>query len=198
MPTASADDLAAIVYTSGSTGQPRGVCLSHGNFVFNTRAAIKHFQLKPEHHLLCMLPPFHVFGLMTGIFLPALLGVTATYLPRFSPQVVYKLIAENDISVILAIPSMYAAIARLKNLDQNHFTKIALAISGGEPLSTRVFDETYARTGLKLIEGYGMTETSPVIAANQPWANKPGTVGRALAGIEIDVRNTDEKSVAPG
>ena len=198
VPTVSADDLAAIVYTSGSTGQPRGACLSHGNFLFNTRAAIEHFQLKPDHHLLCMLPPFHVFGLMTGIFLPAILGVTATYLPRFSPQVVYKLIGESDISVILAIPSMFAAIARLKNLDRSRFAKIALAICGGEPLPPRVFEETHARTGLKLIEGYGMTETSPVIAANQPWANRPGTVGRPLAGIEIDVRNTDGKSVAPG
>ena len=114
-PRTSPDDFAAIVYTSGSTGQPKGVCLSHHNFLSNCRAAIEHFQLSAEDRLLGTIPPFHVFGLTATTFLPVVLGATITYVPRFSPQAVYKTIYDNQLSLILAIPSMYAAIARLRS-----------------------------------------------------------------------------------
>ncbi|MHA1600321.1 MAG: class I adenylate-forming enzyme family protein [Alphaproteobacteria bacterium] len=197
-PLVSGDDLAAIVYTSGSTGEPRGVCLSHGNLLFNARAAIEHLQITRDHHLLGILPPFHIFGLLIDVLIPAALDIAITYLPRFSPQAVYKLIGEGEITTILAIPSMYAAIARLKTIDRAHFANIRLAVSGGEPLSRKVYDEVSERTGMTLIEGYGMTETSPVISANQPWAHKTGTVGRPLAGVQTEVRDATGRAVAVG
>ncbi|NLX21534.1 MAG: long-chain fatty acid--CoA ligase [Phycisphaerae bacterium] len=195
-PRVTADDLAAIVYTSGSTGEPKGVCLSHGNFVSNCRAAIEHLRIVPDQHMLGVLPPFHVFGLTATTFIPLVLGGTVTYIPRFSPQAVAKVIEEERISIVMAIPSMYAAVARLKSVEPAQFASIRLAVSGGEPLPQRVFDEVRARLGLELLEGYGMTETSPIIAVNLPWANRVGTVGLPLPGIEWQVRHEQGRLAA--
>ncbi len=192
------DDLAAIVYTSGSTGEPRGVCLSHRNLLSNVDAAIAHLGITVDHHLLGMLPPFHVFGLTTSIILPVMLGTTITYIPRFSPQQVHEAIRGSDISVMMAIPSMYAALARLKKIDPSDFADIELAVSGGEPLPSQVYHEMLQRTGVRLLEGYGMTETSPVIACNQPRANKFGTVGRPLPGVEVRVCDAEGHTLATG
>jgi len=196
-PNVDGDDFAAIVYTSGSTAQPKGVCLSYNNFLSNCRAAAEHLQLDANHHLLGMIPPFHVFGLMATTFLPMVLGASITYIPRFSPQAVYRAVCENEFSLMLAIPSMYATLARLKKLDPSQFASIKLAFSGGEPLPKSVYDTVHERTGMSLIEGYGMTETSPIISANQPWAHRVGTVGRPLPGVEIQVRGPDGHELEP-
>jgi long-chain acyl-CoA synthetase len=185
----SADDLAAIVYTSGSTGEPRGVCLSYGNLLSNCRAAIEHFRLDTSHHLLGVLPPFHVFGLTTMTLLPIVLGVPVTYVPRFSPHAVHEIIRAGQPSLIMAVPSMYAAIARLKSIQPADFASIQIAVSGGEPLPLSLYKEVLNRTGMNLLEGYGMTETSPVISANQPWAQRLGTVGRCAPGVQVQVRD---------
>jgi long-chain acyl-CoA synthetase len=189
-PSVSPEDLAAIVYTSGSTGQPKGVCLTHNNFRSNTQSAIRHLQLQPESHLLGVLPPFHVFGLTILGFLPVALGATVTYIPRFSAQAVYDAIkAEPAISLLMAVPSMYAAIGRLKSLQPEKFQRLALAVSGGEPLPRKIYDLILQKTGIRLMEGYGMTETSPVISCDLPSAHRVGTVGVPLPGVELQVRD---------
>lgn len=189
-PPVSPDDPAAIVYTSGSTGMPKGVCLTNANFAANSRAAIQHLQIDPEHHLLGVLPPFHVFGLTVLNLLPVMLGATVTFIPRFSAQAVYETIAENpDISLLLAVPSMYAAIGRLKSLDASRCRGIRLAVSGGEPLPRRIYDLMLEKTGIRLMEGYGMTETSPVISCDIPAVHRVGTVGLPLPGVEVQVRD---------
>lgn len=197
-PDVNDDDLAAIVYTSGTTGQPKGVCLSHGNFMSNIRAAIEHLDLQPDNHLLGVLPPFHVFGLTIVTMLPVYLGGTVTYIPRFSPQEAYRAIAEKDITILLAVPSMYAAIARLKTLDKDKFSRIRLAVSGGEPLPRQVYDWVLERTGIRLLEGYGLTETSPVISVDVPESHQPGSVGLPLPGVELQVRDENGHPLPQG
>lgn len=189
-PPAAPDDVAAIVYSSGSTGQPKGVCLTHANFEFNGRAAIQHLQLGPDNHILGVLPPFHVFGLTILNFLPVILGATVSFIPRFSAQAVYEtLAADPSISLFLAVPSMYAAIARLKSLEASKCQRLKLAVSGGEPLPRKIYDHVLERTGIRLMEGYGMTETSPVISCDLPSRHRVGTVGLPLPGVEIRVRD---------
>ena len=196
IPQVDPDDVAVIVYTSGTTGTPKGVCLSYRNFHWNAQAAIDHLKIQSDEHLLGLVPPFHVFGLTVLNFLPIILGGTVTYIPRFSPQAACKAIAEDGITILLAVPSMYAAIARLKSIEPATFSRIRISASGGEPLPRNVYDAVLQRTGLKLIEGYGLTETSPIISADLPWAHKPGTVGTALAGIELQLRD-DSGTVLP-
>ncbi len=197
IPKVAPDETAVIVYTSGSTGQPRGVCLTHDNLLSNCRAAIEHFQLKPDHHLLGFLPPFHVFGLTVLTLLPVVLGSRVTFVPRFSPQTVHEVIRHKDVSVVMAVPSMYAAIARLKSAKPADFARIELAVSGGEPLPMNLYQEVLEKTGMNLLEGYGMIETSPVISANQPGAQRVGTVGRPIPGVETQVRDPEGKPLPP-
>ena len=197
-PSTSPDDLAAIVYTSGTTATPKGVCLTYNNLLSNSTAAIEHMRLTPEHHLLGVLPPFHVFGLTVLNVIPIVLGATTTYIPRFSPQAAYHAIATEDISLLIAVPSMYAAIARLKSLDASKCQCIKLAASGGEPLPRTVYEQMYERTGVRLMEGYGLTETSPVISCDMPPTHRVGTVGRPLPGVQTQARDETGQPVSAG
>jgi long-chain acyl-CoA synthetase len=190
-PVVAPQETAAIVYTSGTSGRPKGVCLSHDNLVSNARAAIEHLRITPDNHLLGILPPFHVFGLTVLNFVPLLLGAPTTFIPRFSPQAACRVLAEGEVSIMMGIPSMYGSIARLKTLQREHFAKLKLAVSGGEPLSRTLYHYFEERTGVKLLEGYGLTETSPVISADLPWRHRPGTVGLPLPDVEIQVRDNE-------
>ncbi|MBI4578486.1 MAG: AMP-binding protein, partial [Planctomycetes bacterium] len=190
-PDVGPDDLAAIVYTSATTGHAKGVCLSHGNFTSNSRAIVDHIRITPEDRLLGVLPNFHVFGLTVVNFIPVVHGASVTCVPRFQPQDVQRAIVQDRATIVIAVPSMFAALARLKNLSRADFAHVAVAASGGEPLPRPVYEEILDRTGMRIIEGYGMTETSPIISADLPWAHRVGTVGPPLPGVEVQLRDAN-------
>ena len=197
-PDASGDQTAVILYTSGTSGDPKGVCLSFDNLTNNVTSAVEYAKINPDQRLISILPQFHSFGFTALTLLPLWLGATAWFVPRFSPQTVVQTIRENAISVIMAIPSMYGVIARLKDARRDDFASIDLAISGGEPLPKRVYETFRDRFGVELLEGYGLTETSPVVSLNIPGAHKVGSVGRPLPGVEVQAVDADGRPQPAG
>ena len=182
-----ANRVATILYTSGTTGAPKGVVLTQENLLANIRGCVEHFGFTPRHRLLGILPLFHTFALTTTLALPAVIGAATVLMPRFEPRSAPEAIAANSITTIVAVPSMYRAMLRaIENMDTD-FSSLELPICGGEPLSQGCFEAWRERHGVTLLEGYGLTETSPVISANTPGAVKPGSVGKPLSNIEVRV-----------
>ena len=184
VPAVEDDALAVILYTSGTTGTPRGVCLSHRNLHGNAMACIRHTQMTGEHEFLGVLPLFHSFGLTATLIAPTLLGATVRYHARFQPSDVVHTLANTRTCVFMATPSMYAALAKAKSVTPEVFQRLRLPISGGEPLAPAVFEDYRARLGVTILEGYGLTETSPVVSLNLPEAWRAGTVGRPWRGVD--------------
>jgi long-chain acyl-CoA synthetase len=198
LPKLHENDVAAILYTSGTSGQPKGVCLTHRNLYTDSRACLEHARIDIDRQFLGVLPLFHSFGLMANVVLPLTIGATVHYLPRFQPSQVVKAIRQNRIDILMAVPSMYAAIARLKDARPEDLRTMYLAISGGEPLPPNVAAAAKKNLGLTIYEGYGMTETSPVVSINMPWKHKAGSVGTPLPGIEVRIVGDDGRPVPVG
>ncbi len=197
-PHAKPDDLGAIIYTSGTSGDPKGVCLTFDNLVRNAEACIEAAQIQPDQVFLGLLPQFHAFGFTATTVVPLLLGSTIHYLPRFSPVVVVHTIAEQKVSVFITIASMFGALAAAKDPTREPFASLTLAISGGEPLPAKVSEVFEQRYGVRILEGYGMTEASPVITLNTPQAHRAGSVGRPLPGIMVKAVDEVGRDVLPG
>ena len=185
------DDLAVLLYTSGTSGLPKGVCLTHGNLDSDVHAAIEHYVLDRTHHFLGVIPLFHSTGLLACLIAPVTLGAEAVYIARFSPVATAKAIAEHKISVMAAVPSMYGAIARLKDFGPAEFASLYAPLSGGEPLPTAIREGFLQKFNVPLMEGYGLTETCGPIAVNTPQHHKPGSVGRLLPGAEAKIIDDD-------
>ncbi|MFQ6049335.1 MAG: class I adenylate-forming enzyme family protein, partial [Phycisphaerae bacterium] len=180
-------DVAVMLYTSGTTGRPRGVCLSYENLLSDSRACIARARIRPEHRFLGLLPSCHAFGLTGTVIVPLVLGAGVFYLPRFQPAEAIRRIGQERISVLMAVPSMYRALLGLKGAGREALESVVYAISGGEPLAASVADRFRERFGVGLLEGYGLTEASPVVTLNVPWAQRPGSVGQALPGVRLRV-----------
>jgi long-chain acyl-CoA synthetase len=145
-----------------------------------------------------VIPQFHSFGFTVMTVTPLILGASAWYLPRFSPAAVVSTIAEKRVTVLLAVASMYGALARMKEADPAALASLKLAISGGEPLPLRIARPFKERFGIDIMEGYGLTETSPVVSVNLPWGHRSGSVGRALPGIVVTTVDENGRSLPPG
>jgi len=195
-PNAADNDTAVIIYTSGTSGKPKGVCLSFGNIVQNARAGIEHARMDADQVFLSIIPQFHSFGFTIGTIIPPLLGASAWYLPRFSPAALVATIAEKRATIFIAIASMYGALAKMKNADPHALASLKLAISGGEPLPQRVAQAFRQRFEIDIMEGYGMTESSPCVACNTPWAQRPGSVGRPLPDVKIHAVDSEGRTLA--
>ena len=184
-PDARPQDVAAVIYTSGTTGQPKGACLTFDTLVQNARACIEAADMTPDHVFLGVLPLFHAFGFTTAAVVPLLLGATVHYLPRFSPVATVNIIAERRVSVFITIASMFGALTTMKTVAPRAFASLTLPVSGGEPLPARVAQIFEEHWGVRLYEGYGMTEASPVVSLNTPRAHRAGSVGQPLPGISV-------------
>ena len=180
---AKPDDRAVILFTSGSEGTPKAVALSHANIVGNIRQIASRVSFSPADKVLNALPVFHSFGLTGGFLLPVLSGVYCFLYP--SPlhyRVVPELAYDIDATAMFGTDTFLAGYARTAS--PYDFRRLRLVVAGAE----KVRDETRAawmeKFGIRILEGYGATETSPVIAVNSEMQNRTGTTGRLLPGME--------------
>jgi long-chain acyl-CoA synthetase len=183
-------DTAVMLYTSGTSGRPKGVPLSHGNLLSNAGALIDRFGVTASDVFLAVLPMFHSFGLTGMMLTPLLSGAETTFLPRFTPERAVSAMTERKVTVFMAVPGMHGLLARAKSGDES-VRRLRLAVSGGEALPPSIREAFGRRFGLTLLEGYGLTETSPAIALNTPTENRAGTVGRVLPGVQVRIRGED-------
>lgn len=198
-PSEDRDRTAVILYTSGTTAQPKGVELTFGNLHSNCVDCIHSILNSTDHQkFLNVLPPFHVFGLTANVLIPIFMRATVFAIPRFNPIAAVRSVEEHGITVILAIPSMYAAMLRVKSAKQDTFKKIYMAISGGEPLPESVRIGFEERFGVSIGQGYGLTETSPVIAATRKDEIAPGIVGRPIRNAEVRIVDDQMRTLPTG
>ena len=177
------DGTAVILFTSGTEGEPKGVALSHANILANVEQVRSHIDLRSNDVVFNPLPTFHSFGLTVGVFMPLLLGIRAVLHPTpLTPRDIVRRIRENGATILLATDTFMSQYVRASS--DADLSSLRLAVCGAE----RVRDETRQmirrKYALELLEGYGVTEAAPVIAANQIGANRAGTVGHLMPGIE--------------
>lgn len=197
-PHVSEDDPAVILYTSGTAGQPKGVVLTHGNLQHNTAAAVVHAKLSSADVFLGVLPQFHSFGLTALTVLPLILGAKVVYSARFMPRRLVELIRQHRPQVFMAVPSMYGAILGVKELTADDLKSVRLLISGGEPLPQAMFEEYQARLNARVLEGYGLTETSPIVSWCTPHAWRRKSVGTLLPGVEVAIVDELDRALPVG
>lgn len=188
--------LATVIFSSGSTGEPKGVMLSHHNVLSNIEAIVKVFCVTPKDVMAGVLPFFHAFGFTGTLWLPLVFGFGAAYhVNPLDGKTIGELVSRHRATILISTPSCYAAY--LRNCTPQQFSSLRYAIAGGEKLQghvARAFKEKY---GLDLLEGYGCSEAAPVISVNFPDAEggpppsglKQGSVGRPLPGIAAMVVN---------
>lgn len=192
------DDLATILYTSGTTGSSKGVMLTHRNFLSNVSGCAAIAGVTERDVMIGFLPLFHSFGLTVTFLLPLLNGAKAVFLEKFHPGRVAELIESHQVSLLFAIPSMYRFFVRAVERRENRFQSLRLCVSGGEPLEdslVEVFERVVHRP---LLNGYGLTETAPVIAINRPWAARRGSIGPPLPGQEARIVDERGRLLQPG
>ena len=187
---------ALFLYTSGTTGRPKGVVLSHRNLIANVESSLLAGKFEPDDSFLCLLPFFHTYAITGTFLLPFFKGCKAVLVDRFQPTKVLKLIEEQEISCFMAIPSMYRVLAAVE--EQFDVSALRFPISGGEPLPIAIAEAFKSRFGVDIFEGFGQTEAAPVVSLNVPGARKLGTVGRALPNVEVAIWNDQGEALAPG
>lgn len=191
------DDLAAVLYTSGTSGRPKGVMLTHKNLSSNVRQVERHVGVEKTDVFLGVLPQFHSFGL-TGLTLaPLLLGCPAVYTARFAPKKIIELIKTHGATIYIGIPSMYAALLSVKSATKEDLASLRIAVSGGEPLPRDICTRFRERFGYAIREGYGLTETSPVTHMSLPGEDRVGTIGRPVPGLRQRVVCPDTNKDLP-
>jgi len=191
------DDLAILLYTSGTSGRPKGVMLTHGNFDAEVDGIAKAAEGLKIDTFLGVLPQFHSFGCTALTLWPLTHGHQVIYTARFAPKKILELIRTHRPNVFAAVPSMYNALLTLKKASPEDFTSLTFPISGGEPLPKAVSDQLLSRFNLRLFEGYGLTETAPVANCNIPKAHRDNSVGQAIPGVRNMIVDDDGNRLPP-
>ncbi len=197
-PRPKADDLAVLLYTSGTSGKPKGVMLTHGNLETDVESAIIHAELTRADTFMGVLPQFHSFGLTALTLLPLVLGSKVVYTARFIPRKIVDLIRKHQPDIFMAIPSMYGALLSVKDTSKGDFASIRLAISGGEPLPDAIYQAFKERLGMGILEGYGLTETSPISHWSTPTRNRLHSVGQSLPVVETRIVDEQNRFLEAG
>lgn len=178
------DDLATLLYTSGTSGRPKGVMLTHGNLAANIRQARRCAHFTSADTFLGVLPQFHSFGFTVLTLLPLSIGAGVVYTARFSPRRIIGLIRKHGATILIAIPSMYNALVHAKTGGPEDLASLRFAVSGGEPLPDAVARAFRERFDVRINEGYGLTETAPVTNICLPEEYRPHSVGRPVERLE--------------
>ena len=193
-------DTALILYTSGTTGRPKGAELTHDNLSRNAQVvASSLLGLTADDVIFGGLPLFHSFGQTCTLNAAIPVGACVTLLPRFDPVQALRIIADHRATVFAAVPTMYAALLAVPGRTDYDVSALRVCMSGGAALPVEVLREFDAAFACAVLEGYGLSETSPVASFNHPGrARKPGSIGTPIAGVQLRVLNDDGTEAAPG
>ncbi|MEM7222430.1 MAG: malonyl-CoA synthase [Pseudomonadota bacterium] len=192
----AADDLAALLYTSGTTGRSKGAMLSHWNLASNALALHSIWGFRPGDVLLHALPIFHTHGLFVATNCVLLNGSSMLFLNRFEPDLVCRLLPRA--TVMMGVPTFYTRLLEHPGFDQALCGNMRLFISGSAPLLEETHRAFEAKTGMAILERYGMTETGMNSSNPLEGARVPGTVGYALPEVELRVADEDGRVLAAG
>jgi malonyl-CoA/methylmalonyl-CoA synthetase len=184
-----ADDLAAILYTSGTTGRSKGAMLSHRNLASNALTLVERWAFTRGDVLLHALPVYHVHGLFVACHCALLSGSRLLWLPRFDSGEVIALLPHA--TVMMGVPTFYTRLLADQRFDAATCRSIRLFVSGSAPLLPETFNEFHARTGQRILERYGMTETGMNTANPLAGERIPGTVGPPLPGVSVRIVDAD-------
>jgi long-chain acyl-CoA synthetase len=190
------NDVALLQYTGGTTGTPKGAMLTHANIVANTeQSSLWLTGVKPgQEKMLGVLPFFHVFAMTTVMNFSVRNALEIIALPRFELEATLKLIHKKQPHYFPAVPAIYNAINNHKKISSFNIKSLRSCISGGAPLPVEVKKNFERNTGCIVIEGYGLTESSPVVSANPcVGMNKPGSIGLPLPGTTVEIIDKDDK-----
>jgi long-chain acyl-CoA synthetase len=186
------DEEAAIVYTSAMAGTPLGAVLTHRNLLANARAAVEAVQLDASTVSLAVLPFAHLFGFTVTLIAPLIAGGRVITTPRFNPLRALDVIRTAGVTLLCAVPSVFAALLAAIEHDGGSLGANALrvCICGGAPLAVELQERWHRASGVELRQGYGLTEAGPVCLFNRPSSpNQLGTLGTAFPGVEVAIHN---------
>jgi long-chain acyl-CoA synthetase len=197
------DDTAVILYTSGTTGQPKGAELTHSNLARNVEVTSETLiQAREDDVILGALPLFHSFGQTCGMNVAVAGGACLTMIPRFGAAKALEIIARDGVTIFEGVPTMYAALLNHPEREQFDLSTLNLCVSGGAAMPLEVMRGFEQAFDAIIIEGYGLSETSPVASFNHPdRERKPGSIGTPIAGVEmklIDANGEENPVGEPG
>ncbi|GGA47945.1 fatty acid--CoA ligase family protein [Psychrobacillus lasiicapitis] len=195
----SDDDTAIILYTSGTTGYPKGAMLTYNNIYSNARDVAEYLSINTNDRVIATLPVFHVFALTVVVNAPLLVGATILLVPRFSPQEVFTIAREQKATVFAGVPTMYNFLYQYPEDRVEDFSSVRLAISGGSSLPVALLHNFENKFHVRVSEGYGLSEASPVTCFNPiDRERKPGSIGTNILNVENKVVNELGEEVPVG
>jgi len=196
----SAVDTAVILYTSGTTGKPKGAELTHANLLFNCAIVTPRLiPLEDDDVALATLPFFHSFGQTCVQNVTIALGGTFTLLPRFDPAEAFAIMERDRVTLFVGVPTMYFALLHHEGEREYDISSLRWCLSGGAPMPVEVMKAFEAKYPVKILEGYGLSETSPVASFNLiHLPRKPGSIGYPVWGVDMEVLDQNDQPVPDG
>lgn len=198
----SANDTAVIIYTSGTTGRPKGAELTHSNLTLNSILSADLYKPTSEDTLLITLPLFHIFAMVVLMNAGVYKGTKNILLPRFDAEAVLSLMQKHKVTFFAGVPTMYWGLLNYQNekFDLDAISSnLKMCLSGGASLPVKVLEDFEAKFNVQILEGYGMSEGSPVVTFNQmETGRKAGSIGKPVWGVEVKIVDDQGNEVATG
>jgi long-chain acyl-CoA synthetase len=194
-----ADDVAVILYTSGTTGKPKGAELTHSNLLINCALVVPRLiPVTSDHVALGALPLFHSFGQTCIQNASIAVGGTFTLLPRFTPEKALEIVERDEVTLFAGVPTMYFAILHFPKADLFDFSSVKYCMAGGAAMPVEVMKAFEQKYGVEVLEGYGLSETSPVASFNQlDRVRKVGSIGYPVWGVEMAILDDHDRELGP-
>jgi long-chain acyl-CoA synthetase len=193
------EDTAAIVYTSGTTGRPKGAELTHFQLYMNADIPGRLFDIQADDIVLTVLPLFHIFALSSILNIAVRFGCTLSLVPRFEPGAVLRAIERDRATIFEGVPTMYVGLLAHPELDTFDTSSLRVAISGGAAIPAKVLDAFEARFGVVILEGYGLSETASTTTFNRSvHERRTYSVGKPIWGTEVQIWDKDGRQLPPG
>lgn len=184
------NETAVILYTSGTTGRPKGAMLTHNNLYSNARDVADYLGYSENDRIVATLPVFHVFALTVVINAPLVKGATILLVPRFSPADVFSIVKEKQATIFAAVPTMYNFMYQFPDGNPDDFKSVRIAISGGSSLPVALLHNFEEKFDVRISEGYGLSEASPVTCFNPLDRERiPGSIGTSIINVENKIIN---------